>query len=251
MAGVTVGGGRPAAAVSVDAQQAIERLVGRGGAAGWNYVLDKTSTAATIYEYWFLHLQALAYAPKVPEAQRASFRAFDPRRVIQWMTTPDASYGEHKVQREAARDRILLEALELAVTDLRKAYGDKWAETPWGQIHTARFTHPLAGSGATRDLFDIPAVPKSGDAYTLLASSSVTESGADQTSGASYAFVFDVKDWDSSTGLNAPGQSAQPLSPHYGDLAPLWGQGQYVPMTFSRARVDAITTSKLLLQPAP
>ncbi len=85
----------------------------------------------------------------------------------------------------------------------------------------------------------------------MLASSSATESGADQTSGASYAFVFDVKDWDNSTGLNAPGQSAQPLSPHYGDLAPLWGQGIYVPMTFSRAKVDAMTTSKLMLQPAP
>jgi penicillin amidase len=249
MAGVTVGGGRPAVALSADAQHAIERLVGRGGAAGWNYVLDKSSTAATIFEYWFLHLQRLAYAPKLPEAQRATFRAFDPRRVIQWMTAPDASYGEHRVQRDAARDRILLQALELAVTDLRKAHGDKWAEIPWGQIHTARFTHPLAGSPATRDLFAIPAVPKSGDAYTLLASSSATETGADQTSGASFAFVFDVKNWDNSTGLNTPGQSAQPRSPYYADLAPRWGNGDYVPLAFSRAAVDRLAAATLQLRP--
>ena len=121
---------------------------------------------------------------------------------------------------------------------------------PWGQIHTSRFTHPLAEFRRPRAISSpSPPSPKSGDAYTLLASSSATESGADQTSGASYAFVFDVKDWDNSTGLNAPGQSAQPLSPHYGDLAPLWGAGKYVPMAFSRARVDAITTSRLMLQP--
>jgi penicillin G amidase len=243
MAGVTVGGGRPAAAVSADAQHAIEQL------ASWNHVLDKTSTAATIFEYWFLHLQRLAYAPRVPDAQRASFRAFDPRRVIQWMTAPDAAYGAHKVQRDAARDRILLEAIEQAIADLRKAHGDKWAAIPWGQIHTARFTHPLANSPATRDLFAIPAVPKAGDAYTLLASSSATDAGADQTSGASYAFVFDVKDWDNSTGLNTPGQSAQPLSPHYADLASPWGDGKYIPMAFSRAKVDAIARSRLTLQP--
>jgi hypothetical protein len=165
------------------------------------------------------------------------------------MTTPDAAYGASRRDREAARNRILIDALDQAVTDLRKAHGDKWADIPWGQIHTSRFTHPLANSPATRDLFNIPAVPKSGDAYTLLASSSATETGADQTSGASYAFVFDVKDWDNSTGLNAPGQSAQPLSPHYGDLAPLWGEGKYMPMAFSRARVDAIARSTLMLQP--
>jgi penicillin amidase len=245
MAGVTVGNQGSGLSPSADAARAIGQLV------AWNHVLDKTSTAATIFEYWFLRLQPLAYGPHVPEAQRATFRAFDPRRVIAWMTRPDAAYGANKLQRDAARDRLLISAMEQAVADLRKAHGDQWADVPWGQIHTSRFTHPLANSPATRDLFAIPAVAKSGDAYTLLASSSATESGADQTSGASYAFVFDVKNWDNSTGLNAPGQSAQPLSPYYGDLAPLWGAGTYVPMAFSRAKVDAITTSKLMLQPAP
>ncbi len=77
---------------------------------------------------------------------------------------PDAAYGANKLQRDGVRNRILVEAMEQAVADLRKAHGDKWADVPWGQIHAARFTHPLAGSAATRDLFNIPAVPKSGDA---------------------------------------------------------------------------------------
>jgi penicillin amidase len=232
-----------AAAPSADAQRAVDLLL------AWNHVLDKTSPAATVFEYWFLHLQRLAYAPRVPEAQRAAFRSFDPRRVIQWMTRPDAAYGTTRREREAARTRILLEALDRAIADLRKAHGDRWAEIPWGDVHTARFTHPLAGSPATRALFQVPAVAKSGDAYTLLASSSATETGADQTSGASFAFVFDVKDWDNSTALNAPGQSAQPLSPHYADLAPPWGEGRYVPLAFSRAKVDAATKARLVLQP--
>ena len=40
--------------------------------------------------------------------------------------------------------------------------------------------------------------------------------------GASYRMVLDVGDWDASRTINTPGQSGNPLSPHYRDLAPLW-----------------------------
>jgi penicillin amidase len=59
------------------------------------------------------------------------------------------------------------------------------------------------------------------------------------TSGASFRMVVDVGNWDASVCINAPGQSGDPRSAHYGDLAPIWGAGEYVPMLFSAAAVDA------------
>ena len=49
------------------------------------------------------------------------------------------------------------------------------------------------------------------------------------TSGASFRMVLDVGNWDASRAINTPGQSGNPYSPHYRDLAPLWATGDYVP----------------------
>jgi penicillin amidase len=48
-----------------------------------------------------------------------------------------------------------------------------------------------------------------------------------------------------------PGQSGQPGSPHYGDLLPLWAEGRYFPLLYSRARVEKETAHLLRLTPAP
>jgi penicillin amidase len=62
-------------------------------------------------------------------------------------------------------------------------------------------------------------------------------------------FVFDVGAWDNSMAINTPGQSADPMSPHYRDLFPLWAAGSYVPLRFSRAAVLGDAESILSLTP--
>ena len=57
--------------------------------------------------------------------------------------------------------------------------------------------------------------------------------------GASFRMVCDVGNWDASVCINAPGQSGDPRSAHYDDLAPKWAAGEYVPLPFSREAVDA------------
>jgi hypothetical protein len=42
--------------------------------------------------------------------------------------------------------------------------------------------------------------------------------GDNQASGGSFKFIADTEDWDNSVGLNNPGQSGDPESPHYRDL---------------------------------
>ena len=67
--------------------------------------------------------------------------------------------------------------------------------------------------------------------------------------GASYRQIFDLADWDRGLATSTPGQSGQPGSPHYGDLLPLWAEGQYFPLAFSRSRVEQVTQHRLLLRP--
>ena len=68
--------------------------------------------------------------------------------------------------------------------------------------------------------------------------------GADnQGSGGSLKIIADTEDWDNSVGLNTPGQSGDPDSPHYRDLFQLWARGQYFPIAYSRAKVESVRES--------
>jgi penicillin amidase len=226
-----------------DLRQAIDRLL------SWNFALDRDSDAATIYEFWMLKLAPLAYAPRIPEAARASFRQHDIGQVIAWMKAPDAAYGDNGRARAAARDKILLDALGLGLAEIRKRFGADPAKWKWGDVHTADFLHPLATTPDTKRLFQVDPVRRGGDSYTVMNTSSASESGSKQLSGASFMFVFDVKDWDRSTGLSVPGNSAQPGSPHYKDMVPYWGEGKYFPLAYSRKSVDEHAKSRLMLEP--
>jgi penicillin amidase len=69
------------------------------------------------------------------------------------------------------------------------------------------------------------------------------------TVGASFRVVMDVGNWDACMVINAPGQSGDPRSPHYDDMAGRWAEGAYVPMLYSRAAVDAAAEQRILLRP--
>jgi penicillin amidase len=61
--------------------------------------------------------------------------------------------------------------------------------------------------------------------------------------------VVDVGNWDASRVVNTPGQSGNPASPHYRDLANTWAAGQYFPLTYSRSAVEKATRERIALTP--
>jgi penicillin amidase len=65
--------------------------------------------------------------------------------------------------------------------------------------------------------------------------------------GPGFRAVYDLADLDNSRFMIATGQSGNPLSPHYGDLAERWRDGHYVKLV-GDATVDG---RRLRLTPAP
>jgi penicillin amidase len=51
--------------------------------------------------------------------------------------------------------------------------------------------------------------------------------------GPSYRQICDLSNWDNSRFVTYTGQSGNPISPHYRDMAERWRRGEYVPMSFS------------------
>ncbi|MEO8361704.1 MAG: penicillin acylase family protein, partial [Vicinamibacteria bacterium] len=220
--------------------------------AGWDFVLGKDSSAAAIYEFFQMKLPRLAYAPHVPETERATFKRYDYGRVIKWMTDPDAAYGSTSAERAIARDRILAKAFAEGISALIMLRGADPQAWLWGDIHTADFVHPISllknGKGAT-DVFAIAPTRRGGDGSTVMATGNASETGNKQQHGASFSFVADVADWDRSTFLSAPGISAQPLSPNSSNLIESWAAGKGNVLAFSRKKVEEVRANTLMLEP--
>jgi penicillin amidase len=151
----------------------------------------------------------------------------------------------------ADRDRVLLASLESAIAEVESRLGPDVAQWQWGRLHTAVFEHPLASrvdENARRRL-TVGTWPLGGSSFTPMAAS-YRAADYQLTSGASFRMVVDVGDWDRSVVINTPGQSGNPSSPHYRDLAPMWAGGRYFPLAYSREAVERHGRTLLELMPA-
>jgi len=213
----------------------------------WDCAIAADSAAATLYEFWVAELRDAVIKLIVPtEAQKALGKQ-SLQKTVQELSHPRAEvFGQTP---EAARDALLLQTLSAGEEKLAGKLGLDPKNWAWGQLHRVSFIHPLGGvSPAAAALFDRGPSPRPGDGSTVDATS-FGGSSFDQLAGASYREIFDLSDWDKGVGVNVPGQSGQPGSPHYDDLLPLWLHGQYFPLRYSKQAIDRETTDVLELKP--
>jgi penicillin amidase len=120
------------------------------------------------------------------------------------------------------------EALDAAAARLGEAYGPDPSAWRWGEAHPALFAHPLFSGAPLLDRLFTVRVPHGGDATTINVGH-YNYGGQDFAAvhAASMRAIYDLSDLDASLFVHAPGQSGNPMSPHYRDLAPLWAQGGY------------------------
>ncbi len=215
----------------------------------WNYSVDADSAAAGLYEMWQRRLSANVRDLVVPKEAQLFIGQPSMKRVIDWLNAPDGRFGADPVR---GRDELLVRSLTEAVAELTKMLGpavnntDVWR---WGQekYHHALIRHPMAGIAPPdlRATLNVGPCPRGGDSYTV----SATGNTDNQTSGGSLKIIADAENWDNSLGLNNPGQSGDPASPHYRDLFELWARGQYFPIFFSRSKIESVTEEKQMLAP--
>ncbi|MFB3915648.1 MAG: penicillin acylase family protein [Terriglobales bacterium] len=215
--------------------------------ASWDFVLAKDSVPATIYELWVNKLNANVVPLYVPPAAQSAFGSLKMTVLIRLVTSPDSAFGADPV---AGRNAVLLTSLAQAVAQGKTLLGANMGTWTWGSLHHETLTHALSSavSPSLQAILNVGPLPQSGDGYTVHATS-YRLSDFNQTSGASYREVMDVGKWDNSFTLNNPGQSGDPNSPHYQDLFPLWDEGQFVPMLFSRGKIEQATETKFVLHP--
>jgi penicillin amidase len=214
----------------------------------WNCALEAESAAAALFEVWWMrHLRPRLLTKLARDSALAKLLApGDIDGMLDALEKPDARFGAEP-RRE--RDALLADTLGKAVAECRERLGPDPARWRWGALHHGFFEHALsilAAPAAPR--MDVGPLPKGGSGSTPM-HTGYRPSDFRITHGASVRLVMDVGEWDNSVCINAPGQSGDPRSPHYGDLAPAWAKGEYVPMLYSAARVEPEITQRIKLVP--
>ena len=220
-------------------QQAADRLL------HWDYVLDKDSVQAGIYEMWQRRMMANMRELSVPREARDFVGMPAMTKIIAWLQAPDGRFGRDPI---AGRNALLTKSLDEAVVELTERLGPEAEKWKLGAYHYATILHPLSAA-VTPDLrvkYDVGVLPRGGDSYTVTASGG----GDNQNAGGSFKIIVDTEDWDNSVGLNNPGQSGDVNSPHYRDLFELWARGKYFPIFYSRTKVESVAEKTLELRPA-
>jgi penicillin amidase len=211
----------------------------------WDGRLTVGAKAGPLYAVWLRTLQQELYGRHVPkELVTAAVSLGGVPTVLAALEDPDPRwFGPDP---KAGRDRLLRETFAKAVEELKKLPAPH--QERWGALHTVTFRHPLG----TRDpevarAFNVGPFERPGDANTP--NNTRHDDRYQQVHGATYRHLLDLADWDRGLATSAPGQSGQPASPHYADLAPLWAKGEYFPLAYTRPKVEAVTAHRLTLTP--
>ncbi|WP_244493697.1 penicillin acylase family protein [Aureimonas sp. AU4] len=213
--------------------------------ADWDHQLEADSAAAALFEVWWMkHLRPAVLSRAAPDPKvRKLLLPGDFDRILSSLGRAGPLWTVPE------RDALLLSTLADAVAECARRLGSEPAEWRWGALHRALFEHEASGVKARPDTaWDVGPLPVGGSRSTPMHAAYRLDDFV-VTAGASVRLVMDVGEWDASVCINAPGQSGDPASPHYGDLAPLWSTGAFVPLLYSRTRVDEATRHLIRLVP--
>jgi penicillin amidase len=210
----------------------------------WDGRTTTDSAAAAVFETWSAkHLGKAVIARAAPEPARALLGDGDLAAEMDWLEGPGSDP-------KAGREEILTLSLAAAVDEVAQRLGPDPKGWSWGGLHQAEFIHALAplATPDQRAAMKAGPTPMAGTGLSPMAATWRAEDFR-VTAGASFRMVLDVGDWDRSRTINTPGQSGDPASPHFRDLFPLWVKGDYVPLLYSRAAVEAATETVIRLTP--
>jgi penicillin amidase len=235
--------------LSRKAKQALELL------RAWDGRVSGDSAAASVFELFVGALNRRVCQSKAPNSylyasgkgvmklipgtcfnsRRASFLA----RLI---TEQPAGYF-------AAWHRELEEALAEAITTLRERFGSDPEAWGWGKIRQITLRHRFGDKKPLGEIFNLGPLPGWGDGTTVnQAGIEFWEPLRHPNVTAHLRSVIDIGNWGASRFVLLGGQSGNPLSPHYGDLVPLYLRGEGVPVHWDDEAVHehAIATTTLL-----
>ncbi len=212
----------------------------------WDFRETRESGAAALFEVWqSRHLKEAFRKAVLPEQAASEIGSTDMRVMLDNLENPAQRLGENP---ESRRNALLLSTLSDAYKEMERLQGPDPRRWQWGNLHHNYIEHPFSEivDAQMRPRINVGPFQKQGGEFTPN-QSQYRARDFRQTNGPSFRIVVDVGNWDGSRAINYPGQSGDPESPHYRDLAPLWLEGKYFPLLYSRSAIERNTELRLRL----
>src|SRR5690606_21562415 len=207
-----------------DASAAMARL------EAWDGAMRADAAEPLIFAAWYRELSRLIYADELGPLFQ-SFWHVRPQFMELILTRRQIWCDDVRTDPVETCAQMAGAALDAALLDLARRFGDDPASWRWGDAHPARMSHPIfAGQPVLSRLFDIE-VPTGGDSVTVNVGHFNPRNERwpfGSTHAATYRAIYDLADLERSRFVAATGQSGNPLSRHYRDFTALWASGRSV-----------------------
>ncbi|HEY4136307.1 MAG TPA: penicillin acylase family protein [Alphaproteobacteria bacterium] len=212
----------------------------------WNGDVTVDAAQPLIFTAWLRELTRLVTADDLGPLFARSWR-LQPAFLANVLTQDKAWCDDVTTPETESCDLLIQRAFVAAMAKLSAQLGDDPAKWRWGDLHVVRMHNQLLTRvPGLRALADID-MPTPGDDSTIDRGTTDIRDERDPYShlhGPGLRAVYDLADLDSSRFIVAGGQSGNPMSRHYGDMAQRWRALDFV--TLAR---NVATPQRLLLTP--
>jgi penicillin amidase len=219
------------------AREAVARL------QQWDFHMDAEAVEPLLFTAW---LRGFSRSLFYDRAEPTDYGNLKPQ-VVEAILSGRPDWCRSPAHPQATCEDRLADALDAALGELRELYGPEMADWQWGRAHIAEFPNRVFERlPVLRGWLDV-AIPNAGGQDTVNVGPSTfrdPEHPFVQRFGAGLRIITDLAAPQDARMIAVPGQSGNPLSPHYADLLTRWrGFDWLVP-----ARATAAST--LTLEPA-
>ena len=219
---------------------------------GWDYQERIDSVPAALFEMFYAHLFHYVLVDEVALdnvdifAQQDTFmyELASDMEAAWWddITTPETETAEE----------MMLQSMTDAINWLEENVGGSMDDWTWGKIHTITFADGVLGASGVAPveaIFNRGPYALDGGSDLVNATSWQRSDPAIVVSHPSMRMIVDMSDFEANQSVIPTGQSGHPYHLHYDDQMPLWLNGQYHTMLWSRDVVEAAAVDTLILQP--
>ena len=208
----------------------------------WDFQYRTNSTAATIFDLFFLNLSDLVLSRDIPdELQEGIYRLeYIPVRMMTEILTDGGSFFNiANEETEEYRLSTVRTAMTETIDQLTEQLGNEPFSWRWESIHTLNLRPPLLGEISdnpdspetlgliVRNLLSKGPYPVPGHGMTINKGEYSWNDPFSVTLGPSIRRIIDFSEPYRSLSVLPTGQSGNPLSANYGDQTDLWLDGRY------------------------
>ena len=218
---------------------------------GWDRVMRADAAEPLIFAAWYRELSRLIYADELGDLFDG-FWHVRPQFMERILTRRQVWCDDVRTGPVETCAELATAALDAALTDLARRFGDEPDAWRWGEAHVARMSHRIFAEQPVMDLLFNVLVGTGGDSVTVNVGHFDPRNERQpfaSTHAATYRAIYQLTDLDQSRFVTASGQSGNPLSHHYADLTELWASGRSVPIGRDGASYRRQAVGELRLAP--